>query len=581
MTIHSKKIIYSEESDICWFAWSNGNSTVYTQLDSPETICDWTFSEPNVIAHRIDEVGQDFITSNGITYTRNSNLDNNIPITAYYFTINTNKYQNGNKEFYIPIDTDNYINPINVDWGDGTQETINNTKYPTHTYANAGIYQIKISADTGCMPYIYYKEFSSRQYYSCDSAFLTSYKDGKVVTSWGGWEPFGYFSKNLEYVASSMFYLNKKITYMAGIFNMSKLKKLPKGLFKGLTKMQRFSNTFSSTQITEVPEGIFDDMTELNDAAFCFSQTPITKIPQKIFKYNKKIQRVEGLYQSCSQLMKTPIEILNSLFDGTDYTYYGQFSVGRVASGTGKSTEQYLTEEYLDKFIELGGTLRSCCESWLLTSIPSGIFNKYTDQTNFDACFESCNNLVNIPNGLFRNNVNATSFQYAFMHCRKLNFNPNIFCDEETEKNTRFANVSPNFYYCFYYAGNEGSKTGYVPELWNYKYPFANTYKKSEHTITSVVTNYKVFIDDLGDTYTYKKYLGYNQNLWMSIYEWECNTDSTKKYYTDSTYVSTSTSLYIAESVEGGNVRSNSCFQNVGAANYADIPKSWGGSKEE
>ena len=67
----------------------------------------------------------------------------------------------------------------------------------------------------------------------------------------------------------------------------------------------------------------------------------------------------------------------------------------------------------------------------------------------------------------------------------------------------------------------------------------------------------------------------------MSIYEWECNTDSTKKYYTDSTYLSTSTSLYIAESVEGGNVRSNSCFQSVGAANYADIPKSWGGSKEE
>ncbi|MBO6180621.1 hypothetical protein J6O86_02930 [bacterium] len=581
MTIHSTKLLYSEIPEVCWYAWSHNESTVFTQIDEPETICDWIFSEPNVISCRIDEIGSNSITANGTTYTRNSTLDNNTPITAFYFTINTNKYKSGNKEFYIPIDTDNYINPINVDWGDGTQETINNTKYPTHTYENAGIYQIKISADSGCMPYIYYKELSSKQYISCDSAFLTSYKDGNIVTSWTGWEPFGFFASNLEYVASSMFYLNRKITTMFGIFGHSGLKKLPKYLFKGLNKMQRFSNTFSSTKIAEVPEGIFDEMENLNDAAFCFSSTPITKIPNKIFKYNKKIQRVEGIYQGCSKLEKTPIEILNSLFDGTDYNNYGSFSVGRVASGTAKSTEDYLTEEYLDKYIELGGTIRGCCESWLLKSIPAGIFDKYTEQTNFNACFENCANLENVPDGLFKNNINANEFQYCFMHCRKLNFNPNIFCIEETEMNTRFANCSPNFYYCFYYAGSSGSKTGSVPQLWNYSYAYADVYKKSEHTINSIPSAYRTFIDDLGDTYTYKRYLGYNQAIWESIYEWECNSDASKKYFTTTNSISTSSQLYIAESVHGGAVRKDSCFTNVGATNYSDIPKTWGGAKEE
>ena len=92
---------YSKDSENCWFAWTNGNNTVYTQTDEPETICDWTFSVPNEIAHKIDEVNSNTISSNGITYTRNRELDNNQLITSFYFTINTEGYRSGNKEFII------------------------------------------------------------------------------------------------------------------------------------------------------------------------------------------------------------------------------------------------------------------------------------------------------------------------------------------------------------------------------------------------------------------------------------------------------------------------------------------------
>ena len=579
MTIHSKKLIYSENSDNCWFAWSNGNNTVYTQTDEPETICDWTFSEPNEIAHKIDEVNSNTITSNGITYTRNRELDNNQLITSFYFTINTEGYRSGNKEFIIPIDSTTYINPINVDWGDGTQELINDVQYPSHTYSQVGTYQIKISADSGCMPFIGYKgDAIANQYLSCDSAFLTSYRNGAFVKVWSSWEPFA-FAKKLTYVPTSMLYQNRNITHFYEVLDYSGLKKIPKRFFKYQKKIQRLYFTFGSTPVEEIPDGIFDDMENLNDAAFCFNEIKIKHVPQKIFKYNKKIQRIEGLYSYCTELEDSPVEVLNSLLDGTDYNYYGQFSLGRLVAGT-KGSET-LTQEYLDKFIEMSGRITACCYGWNLRSIPTGIFDKYTEETNFTDCFESCNNLESVPENLFKYNTKANSFQMCFMMDRYLNLNSNIFCNEQSEKTTRFANYSPDFYYCFYYAGNSTSKTGIAPELWNYEYAYANTYKKSEHTVASVIQPYSSFVDDLGDTYTYKRYIGYDQTIWMSMYEWECNTDPTKKYYIGSDYVNINSDLYITELVKGGKVKKTSCFGSAGVANYADIPKSWGGIKEE
>ena len=108
-----------------------------------------------------------------------------------------------------------------------------------------------------------------------------------------------------------------------------------------------------------------------------------------------------------------------------------------------------------------------------LTTIPAKLFEKNTLVTDFDKCFEGCSALTEIPNLLFATNKSATGFSKCFSGCKEAKLNPNIFCNEATEKTTRFLNMTIDFTYCFKscaYSLNTSSAAGTAPALWEYTY---------------------------------------------------------------------------------------------------------------
>ncbi|MBQ9246476.1 hypothetical protein IJ182_09445 [bacterium] len=584
MGIFSKRLMYSnaEESEANWSAWTNGNNTVYTQTDEPEIICDWTFSSPNNIANKITAVGNNTITSNGITYTRDKNSDRNDKITAFFFSIQTDIHTANNKTFEIPIKNTTYINALNVDWGDGTQETINNIAYPSHTYAQTGTYQIKISAESGCMPYFYYKTNISQQVISVDSALLTFYNGTTKLTSWGSTYGFGVSFTNLEYIPTSILFLNRDATALPRTFDSSKLLKLPKNMFKYNKKITNLQSTFYATKITEIPEGFFDGLESLTQTSACFESSTLTTIPYKLFKNNKKISIINSLFRRCSNLTLTPAEVLNRLFDGTDYTNYGKITMDSLLGSVPTTTKTNLTEAYLDKFKEIRGSFYSCCDEWILDEIPSGIFDKYTTETIFSRCFQNCASLKTVPERLFEKNVAAIDFQRCFSGCSFLLMNSNIFCNEATDITTRFANVSPDFSYCFYYTGTSTKRTGTgtAPQLWNYTFAYADTLVESTNTISDFNKTSRTLTTDEGEVFTYNSSLKLASS--STIYKWISNSDSSKMLYTTVSYssVSLTAKLYNIENIMGGGVKSNACFgANSNSipkiSNYSSIPSSW------
>ena len=75
------------------------------------------------------------------------------------------------------------------------------------------------------------------------------------------------------------------------------------------------------------------------------------------------------------------------------------------------------------------------------------------------------------------------------MYCNKLKLTQNIFCDEETQKEIRFASLSYiSFYMCFNVNAFTGEK-GTAPALWEYTY---STTPQSANCFNSNIINSQI-----------------------------------------------------------------------------------------
>jgi len=109
-----------------------------------------------------------------------------------------------------------------------------------------------------------------------------------------------------------------------------------------------------------------------------------------------------------------------------------------------------------------------------IASIPTDLFRHNTAVSTFGFrdTFRGCTSLTGIPTDLFRYNtaVSTGGFRETFRDCIKLQLNSNIFCDEATEKTTRFLNRVSSFETCFNISGAFTGTKGTAPTLWNYSY---------------------------------------------------------------------------------------------------------------
>jgi len=91
-------------------------------------------------------------------------------------------------------------------------------------------------------------------------------------------------------------------------------------------------------------------------------------------------------------------------------------------------------------------SLQQCFSNSEIEYIGKGIFDNFTEATNFDYLFYNCKKLVSTPDGLFDKNILADSFLRTFFGCYRLALNPNTFYGEEIggdfihTKETRFKN---------------------------------------------------------------------------------------------------------------------------------------------
>lgn len=115
-----------------------------------------------------------------------------------------------------------------------------------------------------------------------------------------------------------------------------------------------------------------------------------------------------------------------------------------------------------------------------LTTIPADLFKYNTKATIFTETF-AYNPLEEIPDGLFRyvalndNPKFDKAFYDDYTATNNCKINPNIFCDEATEKTTRFKNSIPSFYMTFVRGATFAGTQGTAPELWNYTFKSAPT----------------------------------------------------------------------------------------------------------
>lgn len=287
-----------------------------------------------------------------------------------------------------------------VNWGDGS-ETIVNTDNPTHTYNQAGVYNVSISGH-------------------CNSLYHSSTNITKVI-AWGD-EILGLTS--LEEAFIDCINLSSIPTDIAGVFedvttfrsafqNCNNLSSIPNNLFDYAIKAIDFSYTFQGGKVfNSIPNNLFLNNIEVTDFSYTFAQCPnIEHLPSGLFVHCPKVTSFEGTFLGCAKLITIP----KSLFENNPevITFKGVFngcdSINTISAGLFKYNTKVTTFE--EAFMS--------CEN--LTSIPSTLFSYNTEVINFSKVFAVCTKLTQIPVGLFNSNTKVTTFNRSFYFCTLLN----------------------------------------------------------------------------------------------------------------------------------------------------------------
>lgn len=266
---------------------------------------------------------------------------------------------------------------------------------------------------------------------------------------------------SLVSVQEGLFNGLSKVTKATNLFlNNDNLTTLPANLFSGMPEVTDLSYCFEHcSALTSVPEGLFNGVTKVTNLSYMFEYcSSLVSIPAGLFNGMSKVTRLSGMFGNCEKLVSVPEGLFSGMTEVTDlsniFDYCG--SLTSIPSGLFSG---------MTKVMDLTYCFRSCTS---LTSIPAGLFSGMTKVKRLYSLFGYCSALTSIPAGLFSEQVNATDFRYCFTRVPAKAIHPNIFCNEATEKTTRFANVNPDFSSCF--DELTGTVAGTAPALWEYTY---------------------------------------------------------------------------------------------------------------
>lgn len=198
--------------------------------------------------------------------------------------------------------------------------------------------------------------------------------------------------------------------------------------------------SFPSLKLSQMAEVISIDsplpyMNNVTDlSGFALSCTHLISINKNLFYFNSQIINLNNVFNNCQSLVTIPAELLTPLTN-----------LLTINSGFQGNTS--------------------------LASIPIGFFDTNTSLTRVFKTFYNCTSLETIPDLLFDKNSALYDFNQCFYGCTKLTIPTNLFCNDSTDKTTRFASVSGmDFDSCFYRISYTGATTMTVPALWDYTF---------------------------------------------------------------------------------------------------------------
>lgn len=364
-----------------------------------------------------------------------------------------------------------------VDWGDGSEPDSVTSSAPTHSYANAGEYKVRINGTvTALSSESIDKTVSAlltevsqwgatgltsmnHAFYRCSTMQSIPAETGDALADVKSFEyafseckaldsiPADLFAKcsgltsfdhtfyycKMTSVSEDLFATCTDATTFDYVFGYcSSLASIPENIFANNTKATSFSRTFFYCQaLTSVPEGLFANCPDVNSFLGVFYYcTKLTSIPEGIFAKNTKVTTFDYAFTNCA-ITEVPAGLFanNPEVTSFQYTFY-------------MSSITTLPEGLFDNNTKVESFYWLCYRCSNLKSVPASLFAKCPEVTDFSNVFYSCTNLEEIPEGLFANNKKVKTFQNAFHYCFKITSLPDgLFsgCSEVTSFEQTFS----------------------------------------------------------------------------------------------------------------------------------------------
>ena len=446
-----------------------------------------------------------------------------------------------NLVFTMPFVLGNYpdlkVQPILIHWGDGTITTIEDGDVSeekcTHRYEVEGEYTISITSveDIGIgykTAYIIpeFKTYQKQkvlpsallmteivtpfaQMINTDGEYVTNFENTlrgaeNIVTIcdtilnnlWRATSLANFFRKctKLTSLPSSLFSkLEGDVKLNACFQDCTVIEELPSTLLQPLRNITTLHNTFNGcTGLTTIPETLLNNNVNLVTLDRCFANLKVKTIPANLFAQNTKITTLEGIFESCEELIQIPSNLFENLTElvsvsncfrrckkitSIPQTLFVQntklqdcsYTFAECSKLASIPREIFFNNEDIRTF---EGCFFGPCA---FETIPEGLFTMNNLVSSFKVCFSSNPSLKTLPNRLFYPHTLCESFEGTFAQCNGLKINPLIFGDEE-DKTERF--VTPvgkvSFKNMFLrHTNKDSAKNGTAPDLWNWT--FADT----------------------------------------------------------------------------------------------------------
>ena len=439
LTIEKSVELEQGKTTILTYKYDGENADVYVKNDNETVISVTNTSTTNGGTLTIvgKEIGKANITINVKETTNYGDVNASIECQVVKAQADTAAYMitewtipSANTTIKLPVQGTG-LN-ITVDWGDGTAEQTVTTSFPTHTYATAGTYEIKVWGT--CPKWGYASEWSistSSNYYTY-TQYLTKVKQFGEL----GAKQYGFsLCKNLTEVSGDNLVTSKtfeNVTDMSDMFSdCSNLTSLDVSSFD-TSKVTNMSMMFSyCSKLTSLDLSGFDTSKVTNMSSMFFYCSNLTSLDVSRFD-TSKVTNMSSMFYNCGNLTSLDVSgfdtseviSMSNMFNNcTNLTSLdvSKFNTSNVTKMLGmfnycrNLTSLDVSGFDTSKVINMSEMFNYCSK---LTSLDVSKFNtsKVTDMSRM---FYNCSSLTSLDASNF-NTSNVTIMEWMFSYCSNL-----------------------------------------------------------------------------------------------------------------------------------------------------------------